>query len=116
MGDTLILNESEIKRSTRGDKRGSKVPKGLRGDRIKKPPLKTPISHIEDDYRAIKKAPKRKMSGTTLKYLKDKKIISGDQYTIYNLSNDLPEDRKIISELNTVEHINLKLLELYENT
>lgn len=69
----MILNESEMKISTRGNKRGSKVPKGLREGRIKKPPLKAPIIHIEDDYRAIKKEPKRKMSSTTLKYLKEKK-------------------------------------------
>lgn len=113
----MILNESEIKIGTRGTlRKGAKVPKGLREGRLKKPPLKAPISHIEDDYRAIKKAPKRKMSDTTLKYLKDKKIISGDQYVNYRFCQEKPEDRTIISLQNTVEHINQKLLELYEKT
>jgi hypothetical protein len=42
------------------------------------------------------------------------KAISGNQYAVYMASQEKPEDRKSISEKNTIEHLNLKLLELYE--
>lgn len=103
-----------MKRDRRGARENTRVPKGLQAGRIKTPALVAPIAYLEDDYRAIKKAPMRKMSNITLKYMKDKKAISGDQYAIYKTSQEKPEDRELIVLKNIVEHINLKLLELYE--
>jgi hypothetical protein len=110
----VILNESEMKRTARSSRGRIKVPKGLR-KREPIPPLMAPIEQLTEDCIAIQKNSKKKMSSATLNYLKNKGIISGDQYIIYCIAQDKPEDRKIISELNTIEHINLKLLELYES-
>ena len=111
-----MLNESEVKRDRRGVSKGFKLPKGLRPNRVKASPPIAPIEHITEDYNTIKKDNKRKMSETTLKYLKDTKAISGDQFAIYSISKDLPEDREVISEKNIIEHLNLKLIEFYEKT
>lgn len=112
----MLSTETEQKRSTRGVRgaRGiNRIPKGLIAGRIKTPALVAPIEQFTDDVRAIKEAPLTKMSHTTLKYLKDAKVISGDQYAVYMVTQEKPEDRTIISEKNTIEHLNIKLLELY---
>jgi nicotinamide mononucleotide adenylyltransferase len=120
----MINNESEKLRESRGPGR----PKGS-GKKMK-PLLKlrskresyggeevevAPVAKIEDDYKAIKKNPKLKMSVLSLKHLKDRKVISSDQFATYQWSHTLPEERTIITEKNVVEHVNLKLVSLYES-
>jgi hypothetical protein len=74
-----------------------------------------PFPVIEDDIRAIRKDPTRKMSELTLRYLKGRKIISSEQYSVYRWAHNCPKDRTIITEKNIIEHVNLKLTELYDS-
>lgn len=73
-----------------------------------------PIPVIEADLLRLKKDNKQKMSALTLRYLKDKGIISSDQFVTYNWAHDIPKDRTIVTEKNVVEWVNLKFVGLYE--
>ena len=75
----------------------------------------SPIPKIEDDYLRVKRSPLLKMSDLTLRYLKFRKLISSEQFVLYNWAHDIPEDRTILTEKNIVEHLNLKLIGLYES-
>jgi hypothetical protein len=70
---------------------------------------------IEDDYRKVKRDLKQKMSELTLKYLKEKRVLTHEQYFLYRPAAEKPEDRITITEKNIIAHINLKLINFYEN-
>lgn len=74
-----------------------------------------PIPVIEDDYRAIKKDIKKKMSLLTLKYLHNQGKVKAPYYSIYKMAADRPEDRISVTEKAVIEHINCKLVNYYES-
>ena len=73
------------------------------------------IPVIEDDYRAIKKDIKKKMSLLTLKYLHNQGKAKAPYYSIYKMAADRPEDRISVTEKAVIEHINCKFIEHYES-
>jgi len=73
-----------------------------------------PFEAITDDYRAVKKDIKAKVSALTLQYLNRKGVAKFPFYSYYKEAADRPEDRKSVTERNVIEHINGKFIEHYE--
>jgi len=57
---------------------------------------------------------RRKISKVVLRYLLDKRIIKGHLYTVYADTSTKKENRNLM-EVNVVEDVNAKLIEMYES-
>ena len=79
------------------------------------PDPKILIPVIEDEYRKVKRDPTQKIGELTLKYLRDHRIIKAEQYVLYRLISERPEERTMVIDRNVIEIVNEKLIFLYEN-
>lgn len=73
-----------------------------------------PFEAITDDYRAVKKDIKTKVSAITLQYLNRKGVAKFPFNSFYKEAAERPEDRKTVTERNVIEHVNQKFIEHYE--
>lgn len=76
--------------------------------------MTTPINEINEDYLRLKADYRRKLSDRTLLYMKFKGLITKAQLDVYQAAQEKPEDREIISFVNTVLDTNQKFLEFYD--
>ena len=117
MGDFLVDNDSEKHREGKG--KGSRKamfpPARLR--EIKEKAMHavsvTPIDRITEDYTAVIKNRRIKISEVVLRYLKDKRIIKGQLFAVYMIADDRPENRSL-TITNVIEDVNMKFLEMYD--
>ena len=114
---SLVNNDSELKRGQRGtgSKRGT-VPisriRKFREDAGCQVNV-TPIDQLTDDYTAVIKNRRIKISEVVLRYLKDKRIIKGQLFAVYKIADDRPENRSL-TITNVIEDVNMKFLEMYD--
>jgi hypothetical protein len=73
-----------------------------------------PFEIISEDYRAVKRDIKIKVSTMTLQYLNRKGVCKFPFYSFYKEIPERPEDRINHTEKNVIEHINRKFIEHYE--
>lgn len=73
------------------------------------------IPVIEDEYRKVKRDPTQKIGELTLKYLRDHRIIKAEQYVLYRLISERPEERTMVIDRSVIEHVNNKFIAYYES-
>ena len=69
---------------------------------------------INDDVQMVLQFPRKKISNTTLKYLRDKKLITSWQYDVYRFTVSSPDERFLPSDIAVVKHVNELLIRHYE--
>lgn len=111
----MINVDSELFRDGLGVKRGGKTARELCSKRRGEAVNVAPIAAIEDDYRAILKDKRKKVSAVVLRYMLDKRIIKGHLYTVYSGTSTFPEER-MMTEINVIADVNSKFLEMYDKT
>lgn len=111
----MIINDSEVYREGRGG--GGKTPLSLRRERERCGGEAVKVANIpviEDDYRAIKKDRKAKISELTLRYMLDRRYIKRHLFAGYMATHTRPEERSTLTEQNVIDDVNGRLVELYE--
>jgi len=115
---SLVNIDSELKREQRGtgSKRGtvpiSRIRKLREGSGCHV--YAAPIDMLTEDYIAVLKDKKKKISHVVLRYLLDRRIIKGHLYTVYSGTSTNTEDR-FLTQVNVVADVNMKLIEFYES-
>lgn len=75
---------------------------------------KIPFEIITDDYKAVKRDIKTKVSPITLRYLNRKGVCKAPFYSMYKEVPERPEDRITVTFKNVIEHVNRKFIDHYE--